>query len=104
MKWDQDCINISWIVPRIRNEKILIKGLLYWDWEEVSIYEYEKDKDITMLVCSLGFEYKYLNISKVIEVPTRILWMRWEERGNRIGPGWRGWGLEEEKEEEKSIV
>ena len=35
-------------------------------------YEYEKDKDITMLVCSLGFEYKYLNISKVIEVPTRI--------------------------------
>ena len=38
----------SWV----RNEKILIKGLLYWDWEEVSIYEYEKDKDITMLVCS----------------------------------------------------
>ena len=38
----------SWV----RNEKILIKGLLYWDWEEVSIYEYEKYKDITMLVCS----------------------------------------------------
>ena len=62
----------SWV----RNEKILIKGLLYWDWEEVSIYEYEKDKDITMLVCSLGFEYKYLNINKVMEVPTRIEWIR----------------------------
>ena len=35
-------------------------------------YEYEKDKDITMLVCSLSLEYKYLNINKVIEVPTSI--------------------------------
>ena len=28
----------------------------------------EKDKDITMLVCSLGFEYKYLNINKEMDL------------------------------------
>ena len=65
---------------------------------------YEKDKDITMLVCSLGFEYKYLNINKDIQMPTRILWMRlmedWEE--GREGKDWKE--REDRSEEEKSIV
>ena len=47
-------------------------------------YEYEKDKDITMLVCSLGFEYKYLNINKYIEVPTSIEWILKEEEEMEI--------------------
>ena len=73
-----------------------------------------------MLVCSLGFEYKYLNISKVIEVPTRIEWILgwggedWWGRGGEMGEE-IGKGKEEEEErmgkegkrrteEEKSIV
>ena len=44
---------------------------------------YEYEKDITMLVCSLGFEYKYLNISKVIQVPTSIPRMNEGGKGRR---------------------
>ena len=46
-----------------------------------------------MLVCSLSLEYKYLNISKVIQVPTSILGKGEEARGeegkrNRGGEEW----------------
>ena len=72
----------------------------------MSLSKYEKDKDITMLVCSLGFEYKYLNISKVIEVPTRIEWILgwggedWWGRGGEMGEE-RGEGKEEKNRKEK---